>query len=167
MKDQNQFRLSWWLQPVMIALFPALHICSMNPVTSFLHVFFTISIITVTTTLLFLLASLIYKNFAKGALATNLLVISCYGIKILVAPTYSLFTNNYVLSRYIRASIFILSFIAIMYVLYKIFKRPFRSFFLLKVAILPFILINGLSIHAFITKKIKLTCFKIKAYANS
>jgi len=141
----------WVLQPILIAISPLIHMffLNTNEINKF-NLFFAATIITTCITILFLFLSFLYRNFFKGAITTNLLVLFFYGsapiIHLVLVPISKHFFNFTVAGiRVLRIRYTLPILIIIVLFLIHRYGTKIKSEFFLKVLILPLIVFFGIS----------------------
>lgn len=153
MEQQNKFKFTWFLQPLLIALFPVLHICSYNALeVGLLHIIFAITITTIGTTVFFLLMSLLFNSHVKSAFVTNIAIILFYITRPLMEFVLNPISTQVYFFR-VRYVLVIL-FLGFLFVLYKIYKTNIFPNFFLHALLIPFILLHAFSLKNIILQKI-------------
>lgn len=166
--EKKQFSVIWLLQPILIALFPVTHMYARNPEEVLtLHFIFAATTIVLGTLFVFLICSLLYKSFFKGALATNLLVILCYSLthmlhKYLAPISIRFFHVTLFGARVFRVR-YMLFIITILFLIlaHRYIVQKLKSDFLLKLFFFPLLIFFAIDLSNGISVRNKLAHLKI------
>lgn len=156
MKQQDKFKFTWLLQPLLIAISPAIHIFVLNSCEiPKLHLLFALTFIAIATLLLFLSSSLLYKSFFKGALVTNALILLFYGsapiIHNIFIPISKYFFNFTIIGiRVLRIKYMLPVLILITLFFIHRYITKIKSDFFLRILILPLLIFIGISCAKFL-----------------
>lgn len=140
----KKFKLSWLVQVLLISLFPVFHMFTNNTSEiKILHFFFAITLISFFTLILFFVTGLMYRNYFKGALLTNTLLLTfflfqplCISFLWPILPRLKHIGFGSIQIFRVRYILVLIVFL-LLYAAYKIAKTKLTTDFLLKVLILP------------------------------
>lgn len=141
------------LQPIVLALFPVVHMISENASEVYsLHALFAIFFVTILTCVLFFISSGIYGSYKKGALVSNFTIMLFYGLQPVTCHILIPLSKAFLVFRVRYA----LMFIGLLFLcgLLFLFRRKATSSFILSALLIPFLALNIFDLSKYIYKRI-------------